>query len=98
MTRGSFFKILATVIASPGIITSLKVKDVFREKSHTIKKAAAFKITEEMQKDEVALKIVTEMAAKNSGIDLGKSFNCDFGYSEDDFTKNILTCVISQYE
>ncbi len=101
MNRSSFIRSLALLIAAPSVIIDVASNSTA---ALDVKKPAFwFKITEEMQSDiplmDHLLNSKNSWVYKNAlekGVDLSKPFEMKVGYHGDDFTKNLLTAVITQ--
>ena len=100
-SRRSFLKAIAMVIALPSVITSIELKNSKYTPEFPFKRATYFKFAPQLFEDKEGLEYYINdyinHYAKEAGIDMDKPFSYNIGYTNDDFTKNMLTCVIYQY-
>lgn len=102
MNRASFLKSLAVLVATPSLLGTAASQSITLPKKQIIK-SFAFKLTAEMREDDGYMKSlfynrnsVVWRGCLQAGIDLTQPFNWVIGYDRKDFTKNLLTCKITQ--
>lgn len=99
-SRRGFLKTIAMLAAAgPAIATSIEVKNIsVATKKYWFKRGYWFKLTPELYNDKKYLSLWINDMAVNNKIDIKKPFDYKIGFVEDDFTNNLLTCLITQFQ
>lgn len=111
INRKSFIRSFITLCAAPSVlahvdehqnIIHIDVDEIVPQKQ---KLCYYWKIYDEALEDEGHMEWLffneyshLNVDLKEAGFDLSKPYNIQIGYENDDFTRNLKTCIITQYK